>query len=62
MDFRVEITNPAIADLTEIVSYIARDNPEAAIALGNHLLLDTAIEPKAGATQRQRVSQARKHS
>jgi plasmid stabilization system protein ParE len=42
MDFRVEITDPAIANLAEIVSYIARDNPEAAIALGNHLL-DAAL-------------------
>jgi hypothetical protein len=25
MDFRVEITGPAIADLAEIVSYIAQD-------------------------------------
>ena len=38
MDFRVEITDPAIADLAEIVSYIAQDNSEAAAALGNHLL------------------------
>ncbi len=27
MDFRVEIKDPAIADLAEIVSYIAQDNP-----------------------------------
>ena len=38
MDFRVEITDPAITDLAEIVSYIAQDNPEAAAVLGNHLL------------------------
>jgi toxin ParE1/3/4 len=38
MDFRVEITDPAINDLDEIVSYIAKDNPDAASALGNHLL------------------------
>jgi len=42
MDFRVEITDPAIADLAEIVSYIARDNPDAASALGNNLL-DAAL-------------------
>jgi toxin ParE1/3/4 len=42
MDFRVEITDPAIDDLAEIVSYIARDNPDAASALGNHLL-DAAL-------------------
>jgi toxin ParE1/3/4 len=38
MDFRVEIKDPAIADLAEIVSYIARDNPDAAATLGNNLL------------------------
>ena len=42
MDFRVEITDPAITDLAEIVSYIARDNPDAARALGNNLL-DAAL-------------------
>jgi plasmid stabilization system protein ParE len=42
MDFRVEITGPAIADLAEIVSYIAQDNPGAAGALGNNLL-DAAL-------------------
>ena len=42
MDFRVEITGPAIADLAEIVSYIAQENPNAAAALGNNLL-DAAL-------------------
>jgi plasmid stabilization system protein ParE len=42
MDFRVEIKEPAIADLAEIVSYIPQDNPDAARALGNHLL-DAAL-------------------
>jgi len=42
MDFRVEIKEPAIADLAEIVSYIAQDNPDAGRALGNHLL-DAAL-------------------
>jgi plasmid stabilization system protein ParE len=42
MDFRVEITGPAIADLAEIVSYIAQDNPAAAKALGENLL-DAAL-------------------
>lgn len=42
MDFRVEITGPAIADLAEIVTYIAQDNPEAAKALGDNLL-DAAL-------------------
>jgi toxin ParE1/3/4 len=43
MDFRVEIKDPAIADLAEIVSYVARDNPDAARKLGNSLL-DTALD------------------
>ena len=42
MDFRVEIKDPAIADLAEIVSYIARDNPDAATTPGNNLL-DAAL-------------------
>jgi plasmid stabilization system protein ParE len=42
MDFRVEITGPAIADLAQIVSYIAQDNPAAAKALGENLL-DSAL-------------------
>ena len=42
MDFRVEIKEPAIADLAEIVTYIAQDNPDAASALGNNLL-DAAL-------------------
>lgn len=32
MDFRVEVTGPAIADLAEIVTYIAQDNRAAAAA------------------------------
>lgn len=38
MGFRIEITEPAIADLAEIVSCVAQDKPQAATALGNHLL------------------------
>ena len=62
MDFRVEITDPAIADLAEIVSYIAQDNPEAAAALGNHLLdaaMSLAGMPDKG-TPYQKVSGIRK--
>lgn len=33
MDFRVEVKGTAIADLAEIVSYVAQDNPEAATKL-----------------------------
>ncbi len=42
MGFRVEIQDPAIADLAEIVSYVAPDNPDAARMLGN-ALLDVAL-------------------
>ncbi|CAN5304058.1 hypothetical protein BH20VER2_BH20VER2_04410 [soil metagenome] len=42
MDFRVDITDPTIGDLAEIVSYIARENPDAAATLGN-ILLDAAL-------------------
>jgi toxin ParE1/3/4 len=42
MDFRVEITGPAVADIAEIVSYIAQHNPAAAQALGENLL-DAAL-------------------
>ena len=38
MGFRIEITAPAITDLAEIVLYFAQDKPQAAAALGNHLL------------------------
>jgi len=62
MDFRVEITDPAIDDLSEIVSYIAQDNPNAASALGNHLL-DAALSlgqtPDKGSSYRH-IGQVRK--
>ena len=38
MDFRIEITGPAIADLTEIVSFVAQHNQAAAKVLGDNLL------------------------
>jgi plasmid stabilization system protein ParE len=38
MDFKVLIADSAIADLKEIVEFIAEDNPEAAIRLGEKLL------------------------
>jgi toxin ParE1/3/4 len=55
MDFRVEIADPAIDDLAEIVSYIAQDNAEAASTLGNHLLdaaLSLAHTPHKGSPYR----------
>lgn len=42
MDFKVEIENTAIADLKEIVSYVAQNDPAAAELLAN-ALLDTAL-------------------
>jgi len=42
MDFRVEVKETAIADLAEIVSYVAEDNPDAARRLGD-ALLDAAL-------------------
>jgi plasmid stabilization system protein ParE len=42
MDFRVEINDTAIEDLAEIVSYVAQDDAEAAVRLGN-ALLDAAL-------------------
>jgi toxin ParE1/3/4 len=38
MDFRVVITRPAVADLGEIVSYIAHDDPLAAARTGERLI------------------------
>ncbi len=38
MDFKVLITDSAIADLKEIVEFVAEDNPEAATRPGKKLL------------------------
>ena len=38
MDFKVLIADSAIADLKEIVEFVAEDNPDAAIRLGEKLL------------------------
>jgi toxin ParE1/3/4 len=38
MDFKVLIADSAIADLKEIVEFVAADNPEAASRLGKKLL------------------------
>lgn len=38
MDFKVIWSDEAIADLREICSYIARDNPEAALRMGQGIL------------------------
>jgi plasmid stabilization system protein ParE len=38
MDFKVIWSDAAITDLRDICAYIARDNPEAALRMGNGLL------------------------
>jgi len=38
MDYRVVITQPAIADLAEVVKYIAHDDPLAAARTGDRLI------------------------
>jgi len=38
MDFKVLIADSAIADLKEIVEFVAADNPEVASRLGKKLL------------------------
>jgi len=38
MDFKVLITDSAIADLKEIVEFVAQDNPAAAARLGGKLI------------------------
>ncbi len=38
MDFKVLIADSAIADLKEIVEFVAHDNPHAALRLGEKLL------------------------
>jgi toxin ParE1/3/4 len=42
MDFQVQVKETAIADLAEIVSYVAEDDPAAAGRLGD-ALLDAAL-------------------
>jgi toxin ParE1/3/4 len=38
MDFKVLITDSALADLREIVEFVAHDNPQAAARLGEKLI------------------------
>jgi plasmid stabilization system protein ParE len=38
MDFKVLIADSAIADLKEIIEFVAADNPEAAIRFGEKLV------------------------
>jgi plasmid stabilization system protein ParE len=38
MDFKVLITDSAIADLKQIVEFVAQDNPSVAIRLGQKLV------------------------
>ena len=43
MEFKVIWSDAAIADLHEICSYIARDNPEAALRMGQGILAHVQI-------------------
>ena len=43
MEFKVVWSEAAIADLHEICSYIARDNPEAALRMGQGILAHVQI-------------------
>ena len=38
MDFKVLFSDEALRDLSEIIDYVARDNPEAASRLGRSLI------------------------
>lgn len=38
MDFKVVWTDPALAELQEIVTYISRDDPSAAERVGNDII------------------------
>ena len=38
MDFKVDWTDPALADLGEIVAFIARDDPDAAERVGTAII------------------------
>ena len=43
MDFKVIWSDEAIADLHEVCSYIAQDNPEAALRIGQSILAHVQI-------------------
>ena len=45
MDYQVLITDTAIADLREIVTFIAKDDPDAALRFGNRIV-DRALSLK----------------
>jgi len=38
MDYRVILSRPALRDLAEIARYIAKDNPDAALRVGDKLV------------------------
>lgn len=46
MDFQVIWSDGAITDLQDICAYIARDNPEAALRMGNGILDHVSILTK----------------
>jgi plasmid stabilization system protein ParE len=39
MDYKVIYSPNAISDLAEIVRFVAQDDPQAALSLGNNLLM-----------------------
>ena len=43
MDFKVILSDAAIEDLREICSYISRDNPDAALRMGQGILAHVRI-------------------
>ena len=59
MDFKVGLTDEAIADLKSIVEYVARDSAEAAGYVGNELIglsESLSVLPRRGATVKERVN------
>lgn len=43
MDFRIVWTHPALDDLAELVRYIASDDPETAIRVGDDIVDHVAV-------------------
>ena len=43
MDFKIVWSDTAIADLREICDFIARDNPDAALRIGNGIIAHVRI-------------------
>jgi len=57
MDYRVILSRPALRDLGKIARYIAQDNPDAALRVGNELVAlseSLALLPRRGGVFRGR--------